>query len=760
MSLMKPLYTLLLILPLIILTLNTGWAQDRLDPFTCPVTWYGRMLEMPFGGGLNAPQFHEADLNHDGTPDLVVFDRAGDIVLTYLREIDSQGVVHIKEDRSYADHFPTFTSWMLMRDYNCDGIPDLFTFSQQSKPGFRAYTGRYENDRLTFDPYPVPGTTDNIFTFTLPSGGKAQIYIAFDDIPAFDDIDGDGDLDLITFDPGGGYAHWYRNLSMEQGHGCDSLMFSLVDQCWGRFYESGFSELIDLSPDPSTCPFKLMGEEEEVLQAHVRHAGSTLLTWDLDGKGTKDLFLGDISFGNITLLRNGGTAVEAWMTQQEVHWPENDEPVHMPNFPAAFRVDWDLDGVDDILVAPNNRFGALDTGMVWYYRNHGEEDLVDFRLTRKDVLVGQMLDVGTSSRPAFLDIDGDGLLDMLVGNFGYYDPILSNVPSLAFFRNVGTATEPAFKLEDIDYLGMSAFGPNFIRFYTPAAGDLDGDGDIDLLVGHFQGTMFYYENIAGPGNPVEFAPVVSNYQNLSAGGYCVPQIVDVNGDGLADLLLGAQVGNIRYFQNVGSIGNPVFNPDSSLPPNTTNFGQVDMRKQFVFSAGRAAPWLYQTKDGPEMVVGSNAGDVRRYQVLPDPTAKFPVLDSLYTGYHDGYETSPVMADMDGDGHYEIFIGNLRGGLTAYHTEIEVGTTGTQSQYEAPALNAIFLPGQRVIQLHLPDHLFMETHITLLDILGREVQRWVAPPGISHQYVVPLPPAVYLLRASSPDFRAGVKLAVY
>ncbi|HNM27818.1 MAG TPA: hypothetical protein PKL15_20395, partial [Saprospiraceae bacterium] len=56
---------------------------QRLD---FPVSSNGSQLEFPFAGGLNAPQLSAADLNQDQIPDLVVFDRSGDVLLTFLNE--------------------------------------------------------------------------------------------------------------------------------------------------------------------------------------------------------------------------------------------------------------------------------------------------------------------------------------------------------------------------------------------------------------------------------------------------------------------------------------------------------------------------------------------------------------------------------------------------------------------------------------------------------------------------------------------------
>ncbi len=140
-----------------------------------------------------------------------------------------------------------------------------------------------------------------------------------------------------------------------------------------------------------------------------------------------------------------------------------------------------------------------------------------------------MIDLGAGAYPVVFDVNQDGLRDMIVGNFGYLDSAyyylgylyLIYRSQLALFLNTGTEGMPVFTLTDRDFGNLSTL---MIRGAYPALGDLDGDGDVDLLAGNDDGTVIFFDNLAGPGLLPVFAAPVLNYQVIDSGEYSAPQL--------------------------------------------------------------------------------------------------------------------------------------------------------------------------------------------------------------------------------------------
>lgn len=624
-------------------------------------------LAYPLAGGLNCPQLSAVDLNHDGLEDLHVFDRVGDVQLTFLNDGSKYNYAP-----QYTDYFPKIQNWMLLRDYNGDGILDLFSYSDViGVDGIMVFTGYYENGHIAFKRYNFPITSNwnyNIISFLLSNGSRTQLYVSRIDYPAVDDMDCDGDLDILTFNVAGGFVELYTNRSVERGFGRDSLIFNLSEDCWGGFFESGFDKAIDLSPTPNDCVRRLTNEE-----VTLRHAGSTLLTFDADNDGDKELILGDLAFNNLNFLTNAGDCQNAWINKQDTLFPSNNTPTDLSVFPAAFYLDLNHDGKKDLAAAPNAALISEDLQVLWRYENIGTNAQPQFALRQKDFLVGEMLDFGTNAQPAFFDYDADGLLDLVVGNYSFYKPAGEKDARLFLFKNIGTTVQPKFKLQDDNYLQMSAFSQNTYDF-APTFGDLDGDGDLDVLVGEEQGRLFYAENTAEPGKPATFGTWQYDFQGIDVGIASTPFIADVNSDGLADLLIGERNGNINYFQNIGTKGNPQFIATPTTAPNTDRFGRVDTRVPGYVS-GYSAPVLVRVNKNFKLITGTEGGQIEAYTDIESNIYDALTTESEHFGnVNVGFVSRMALADLNNDGWLDMIVGNQRGGLSTFKTNLSSDRT--------------------------------------------------------------------------------------
>ena len=542
------------------------------------VLFDGRTLENPFTGGYTSAQLNEIDFNMDGVMDLLVFDRRGDIAIPFTHDgvVGSTNYTHAPK---YLLGLPPMNDFVRVRDYNNDGVPDIFTVLPDATGGqLSVYTGSWDGTRLRFDLYKVGNWPTDILLVTT-NGAPTNIYVGPGDVPVIEDIDNDGDIDILSFESAGSFVNYNKNMAIERNLGLDTFDFIQADFCWGKFKEGGLDGTLFLSDSPNDCAEEFAPNVEFV----ERHAGSALEVFDYQCDGDYDMLIGDLLGKNIVLAINEPNGDNAYVPEAITNFPPND-PIDLHVFLASWVLDVDHDGDQDIVVCPNDVSNVENISNLHFYENTGVGCNENFVLRQEDFLNEGSIDLGTDASPTFFDYNADGLIDILVGTSGENNNTGQIVDiGLVLFENIGDLENPKFNMIDDDYLSFS-INSEFTADPTPTAGDLDGDGDTDLLVGDSQGKLYYFENTAGAGNPSIFAQAVFPYMDIDVGSTVEPYIFDYNGDGLGDLFIGEKssnsnegIGNVNYFENVGEIGEPDFNSDVLAGNNTPTFGYINTR---------------------------------------------------------------------------------------------------------------------------------------------------------------------------------------
>ena len=604
-------------------------------------------------GGINAGQFSNVDLNLDGVMDLVVFDKSGNKLSPFIN--DNGTFVYAP---NYRSNFPAMHDWALLTDYNCDGKNDIFTYSSG---GMAVYLNT-SNTELEFT---------QITSLVLSDYGanNFNIYISPVDIPAITDVDYDGDLDVLTFSILGGFIEYHKNLSMELYGTCDSLAFEFSESCWGLFYE-GLNSYILNCPN-CQCPQITTSNSSNAKQ---KHAGSTLLAIDVDNDNDKDLVLGDISFNNLNLLINGGDNQNAIMVAVDSAFPQNYSntiAAEMHVYPAIYYLDVTNDGINDLIVTTNSENNSENYESCWVYENTGQSTLPNFNFVQKDFLQADMIELGTSAFPTFYDYNNDGLQDLVVGNYGYHNPSNDPISSLALFENIGNDSVPKFNLIDRDWLDLSTINLNTqlnipALNLSPTFEDLNGDNNKDLIVGDADGKLHLFNN-TGAGNFQLSAP---NYQSIDVGQFAQPQLMDVNRDGLTDLIIGEQDGTINFLPNSGSINAPIF--DTII----TNWGGIDVDQSFI-STGFSNPTLYDSSGVFQLFVGSFSGSIYQFTNIDNNlSGQFTAVNSTAAALWDGGKSAIAIADINNDDQGDMIIGNLSGGIAYFSSDSLLTDTNT------------------------------------------------------------------------------------
>ncbi|MEO8150843.1 MAG: T9SS type A sorting domain-containing protein [Bacteroidia bacterium] len=691
---------------------STAFIRDS----TIPLYQSGVLMPLAYSGGINDGMFSEIDLNGDGIKDLFVFEKDQAYkkarITTYINNGTANQVDYVYAPQ-YISHFPEkISDWAILVDYNCDGKEDLLTYSNvliPSPAGVTAYKNVSTPGNLQFQlDYPL------IYANT-PSG-TINLYVSSVDKPAFVDEDGDGDLDAFSLSVGGGTVARYKNLAEETLGRCDTFVMEWQQHCWGNFSIT-YTNTANLGLMCKAAPYDTTSKDSLIYPNKNNNDGYACITLrDFDGSGTLDYMSGDPARDNLLLVLNGGTPTAANMTAQDTTFPKYDTWAMYYTFLDPSFVDVNNDGLKDMLVSPCATGHAENYHSVWYYKNVGTATVDSFSFQTDNLLINQMADVGEGAKVCFFDADADGLMDLMVGNRGYFDTLVAGNPAyqsgIAFYKNTGTATNPIFDLQNIDWMNLFAVP---IISKHPTFGDLDNDGDADMIVGEESGHLYYFENTGGLGNPAVFTtPPIANLQAIDVGKFAAPQLFDANKDGLLDLIVGTELGKLQYFENTGTPTSFSFTLMSSF------FGGVNVT-QGLGVTGRASPFFYRDSlNNTKALVSNEHGSIFYYDNIDGNLAgNFNLIDTAYKGISEPIYATVSGNDINGDGLMDLAVGNQAGGFTFYKQVINTGVSEINANDNACLMYPV--PAKNQITIKLKEDMdFKKITVTVYDNTGRQV----------------------------------------
>ncbi|WP_013325558.1 beta strand repeat-containing protein [Gloeothece verrucosa] len=656
--------------------------------FSSPVT-------NPFGlsnvGSLAAPTF--ADLDGDGDLDAFVGNDYGDI--RYYENTGSSSSPSFAAPLtnpfglSYliASAAPTFA--------DIDGDGDL-----------DAFVGNYEGNTLYYENI-GSSSSPSFADFSFNPFGLSNVtsYAS----PTFADIDGDGDLDAFV----GNYygdTHYYQNI----GSSTSPSFAAPLTNPFGLSYRGSYASptLADVDGDGDFDVFVGNNQGEILYYQNTGSSSSPSFTAsvtnpfglsnvgtsatptfaDLDGDGDLDAFVGNLD-GDILYFENAPVIANQPPVAVDDSAITNEDTALTGN---VLSNDSDPDAADTLtIVAVNGVSGSVGTQITltsgalltlnadgsysydpnaqFESLNTGETAQDSFIYTVSDGTATQTAtvtvtvegvtdntaappnflspltnpfgfsDVGYVASPTFADIDGDGDLDVFVGN---------NYGDTFYYENTGSSSSPSFAAPVTNPFGLDNVGYSA----SPTFADLDGDGDLDAFVGNFKGDTFYYEN-TGTGSkssPNFVAPLINPFGLSDVGNVASPTFADLDGDGDLDAFVGNGYGDTFYYENTGSSSSPSFAAPLSNP-----FGLSDV--------GYFASLTFADLDGDgdlDAFVGNRDGDTFYYENTgskSSPSFAAPLTNPFGLD-NVGNAASPTLADLDGDGDLDAFVGNYNGDI--------------------------------------------------------------------------------------------------
>lgn len=564
----------------------------------------GHRFTFPLLGGFDHPRPQLVDIDGDGDLDLFVQEYPGRMM--FFERVGARG----DQPGSYRWRTDQWLGidvgdWSRFVDVDGDGDFDLLAETRYS---FIRY---WRNDGGRRSPAFTVGTD------SVKDVSGTPLFADRQNIPQLADLDCNGKLDLMLGRVDGTVTR-YEIQSLDSA---GVPRFRLVTE---RFEDI---QIIGGDANQNGPPGPTM------------HGANTMALTDVDGDGDLDILWGDFFEPGLLWIRNNGTCGAPAMRDTPLKFPIN-APLRTSGYNAPAVADLDGDGDRDLLVGVIG--GAYDPTLTarenLYYLEQTTPG--DYAIRTRAFI--EQLDVGSESSPALGDLDGDGDLDLIIGN--KIEPGTSG-GALYFYRNVGTARSPSFQAA-----GRIAVAPAY--HYAPALADLDGDGKLDLILGTWQDAVQFYRG-DGTAEQPHFTLADSALVRLTRGSHATPFLVDLDGDGDFDLVVGEGSGSVNYYRNDGTRTAP-------------RFTLVSDEWMGIKAGHRSVPRLVDLDgDGRlDLVIGTESG--RPLILRNTGTRTDPAFSEDPVALDWPPLTVPAFADLDGDGRADLLLGNAGGGLLYYH----------------------------------------------------------------------------------------------
>ncbi len=545
-------------------------------------------------GFYSSPTF--TDLNGDGILDMIIGNGDGEI--WYYKQTTNNGATFSKISQSFNGFDIGFTSTPVFTDLNHDGQLDLIMGSQdermvqstQQQGSFTDFSNvvSIPSANQTVHVWGSKCMTNNI-TVTAPSGFEVSKNA------------GSGFASSITLAHSSGIIKdtliYVRLNPAIGGSFTGDLVISSVGANSTSFALSGTSicgslSVTTINPtcDGSTATLSASCESGEVkwydeAAENLQYTGSPFETPVLTENTVYQVRCEDLTcngdFEKVA-VRVKKAIISASINPLVFSETVSFNAIDVGENASPAATDLDGDGLLDLII------GELNGGLYHYEQTSLNGSL--FNLVSNSF---NNISVGSNSKPAFSDLDHNGLLDLVIGN----------ADGLIHHYQQDSANSLTFSLVSDNFNGIDV-GNNS----APVFEDIDHDGLLDLIIGEYNGNLNHYEQSSSSGTT--FSLVNANFSSIDVGNYSSPVFTDMDGDGLLDLFIGEQTGNVHYY--------------SQASPNSLSFNFQSASFNNLSASGNASPFCTDlTKDGlVDLLIGEDSGNMLNSTQLVGQTTAF------------------------------------------------------------------------------------------------------------------------------------------